>query len=225
VSDTLDYNALPVITDARLPATYEAAKQALAECVQVDECQTWADKAAALASYAKQSEDKALFTMARRIQARAIDRVGELLREIRPARGANQNIKGGASPNVKTRKDAARDAGLSPDQAKQALRVNNVPRDQFDALVESDEPPSVTRLAELGTEKASPDYLNGRDPTDFENATRFIGLAKDILRRGKAIDLSAANRGLGDNERAALAQALYDCAVWIHEAREVINGL
>ncbi len=36
----------------RLPDTYVHAKQALTECSKIDECQDWADKAAALASYA-----------------------------------------------------------------------------------------------------------------------------------------------------------------------------
>ncbi len=48
--------SLPIIPDARLPRTYEAAKAALSECQQVDECKDWADKAAALASYARQAE-------------------------------------------------------------------------------------------------------------------------------------------------------------------------
>ena len=41
-------NALAQITPvgARLPATYEAATNALADCASIDECQTWADKAA-----------------------------------------------------------------------------------------------------------------------------------------------------------------------------------
>lgn len=40
-------------------------------------------------------------------------RCGELLRQIEPGRGANQNIKDGAVPNVMTRTQAATDAGLS----------------------------------------------------------------------------------------------------------------
>lgn len=31
---------------ARLPQAYEGAKNALAHCVQIDECKDWADKAA-----------------------------------------------------------------------------------------------------------------------------------------------------------------------------------
>ena len=47
--------SLPSVNGARLPRTYEAARAALAECQQLDECKDWADKAAALASYAKQA--------------------------------------------------------------------------------------------------------------------------------------------------------------------------
>jgi len=44
--------ALIPVSTAQLPRTYEAAKRALSECSEVDECKDWADKAAALASYA-----------------------------------------------------------------------------------------------------------------------------------------------------------------------------
>ena len=69
-------NMLPTITpsQARLPRTYEAAREALATCQDIDECKEWADKAAALASYAKQAEDETLLKMAARIKARATRR-------------------------------------------------------------------------------------------------------------------------------------------------------
>jgi hypothetical protein len=38
---------------------------------------------------------------------------------------------------------AARDAGISSDQLKTALRVHNVPRDEFECHVESDNPPKL----------------------------------------------------------------------------------
>jgi len=41
------------INGARLPVVYEEAKRALAECSRLDECQQWADKAEAIASYAR----------------------------------------------------------------------------------------------------------------------------------------------------------------------------
>jgi len=89
---------------APLPAIYEKAKVSLADCVKIDECKDWADKAEALASYAKQANDTALRNMADRIQARAIQRCGVLLKQIEQANGANQNIKEGALPKVAVRK-------------------------------------------------------------------------------------------------------------------------
>lgn len=44
----------------RAPIAYRAAQQALAQCTEIDECQRWADKAKALASYAHQANDETL---------------------------------------------------------------------------------------------------------------------------------------------------------------------
>ena len=48
------------VANAPLPARYQATKLALAECVEVDECQDWSDKMVALASYARQRSDDEL---------------------------------------------------------------------------------------------------------------------------------------------------------------------
>jgi hypothetical protein len=137
-------------TAARLPATYENAKTTLATCVRIDECKDWHDKAAALASYAKQAKDDELRQMALRVQARAIHRAGELLQEIPPAYGANQNIRAGDHLNVITRAQAAEDAGLSEHQRKTALRVAGLSREEFENAIESFSPPTITELAERG---------------------------------------------------------------------------
>jgi hypothetical protein len=92
-SPMTDYNMqLPAeiaeaVAAARLPKVYEQAKQALAKCERIDQCKEWADKAAALASYARQAEDVELENNARRIRLKAVRRMGELLREIKPSRG------------------------------------------------------------------------------------------------------------------------------------------
>lgn len=138
------------VPDARLPLNYEAAARALQECSRLDECQEWAVKAEAMASYARQAKDETLRKYADRIQARAIRRCGELLKQIPAAHGANQNIQEGALPKV-TRESAATEAGLSEHQRKTALRVANVPERDFEAQISSDEPPTVTELARQGT--------------------------------------------------------------------------
>lgn len=157
------------VANARLPATYEAAKIALAECESIDECKDWADKAQALASYARQSEDQALEKLAFRIRARAIRRAGELLK--------TYNIQGArtdqplADARQKSQGDAAKDAGLSEYQAKTAVRVANVPVDDFVAAVESDTPPTTSDLAAKGTK-------HREVPAGFRQATHLIGTVK-----------------------------------------------
>jgi hypothetical protein len=139
---------LPSIADARLPATYESARAALETCARIDECAEWANRAEAMASYAKQAGDDSLRKMADRIQARAIQRCGALLREIQPQPGKRTDLE--PDMGAPTRFDAARAAGLSRGQMVTALRVAAIPTDEFERLVESDAPPTVTALAERG---------------------------------------------------------------------------
>ena len=114
-------SGLPSVHNAKLPKMYEGAKEALAECSRIDECADWANKAEALASYAKQAGDESLRKTADRIQARAIRRCGELLKEIRPAKNQHE-VKVRASGGAPTsRTQAAKDAGLSRDQRVAAL--------------------------------------------------------------------------------------------------------
>ena len=60
--------------------------------------------------------------MSKHQQVQAIRRAGELLKQIEPQHGANQNISEGDHTKVLTREDAARDAGFSKHQQVQAIR-------------------------------------------------------------------------------------------------------
>lgn len=135
------------IDAARLPAAYVAARDALAACDRIDECRAWADRAHALASYARQARDDTLLNYARRIQARAVARVGALLRAVPNATGRRSDLHPNASP---TRAQAARAAGLSRGQARDAIRIATIPRRVFEAAVESPRPPTITALAARG---------------------------------------------------------------------------
>ncbi|RWD23055.1 hypothetical protein [Mesorhizobium sp.] len=165
------------VANARLPQSYASAKTALANCAQLDECQDWADKAAALASYAKQANDSGLMKMAVRIRDRAIRRAGELLKQIESQQGARNDLAtSGSRPPEVTRTEAARDAGMSPHQTKQAIRVANVPAEEFEQQVESSNPPTVTALAEQGKRPAKPVLdLQGRSPEEFNRAMHYVG--------------------------------------------------
>lgn len=216
---------LPSVAKAKLPASYEGAKTALAECTRIDECQEWADKAEALASYAKQAQDDELRRMADRIQARAIRRAGELLSQIRAAHGANQNIGPGEPTKVQTRSGIARDAGLSRHQYHTAVRVSRIPDPEFEEAVEADEPPTVTALAEKGRLPAAPrtDHLRGRDPADFRAATALLGLLHHIVRTAREIDVEAAVRGLAGRETDDALTSLAGVEEWVVDVARALR--
>jgi hypothetical protein len=200
----LDHSTLPSVANAKLPETYERAKTALAECSSIDECKDWSDKAAALASYAKMSDDDTLRKYAERIQARAIRRCGELFRQLdRPEQGGRPK-NGMDAPTVSS---AARDAGMSKHQQVQAVRVAAVPEPQFTELVDSDTPPTITKLAAMGTKKQLVD-LKGRDPAKFNKAMHFVGGIESYARECKAYDVQGITEILTDTERSRLRAAI-----------------
>lgn len=197
-------DGLPTLADARLPQSYEAAKAALAQCADIDECQDWADRAAALASYARQADDRSLETMAQRIRARAVRRAGELYKQIEPQRGGDRRSdqRDAAGP-LMTRKQAAGDAGMSERQMKTAIRVANVPAERFEEWVESDAPPTLSQLAQQGTKpKARPIVdLQGRDPGEFNRALHFTGDLEHAVNLLERLDVETVAPTLIPKER------------------------
>lgn len=145
-------NAPLTIRSAPLPTTYQEARNALAKCIRIDECKHWAAKAEALASYARQMKDDALFKAARRIQDRAMIRSGELLLELEAEKAGRPKIGSGEEP-ISARKQAAKDAGMSKKQADDAIAAAKVPAAEADKLIDGDDPPTPTKLAEKGRRK------------------------------------------------------------------------
>jgi hypothetical protein len=198
----MNHALLPSIRDASLPAKYEAARLALAECNRIDECKEWADKTAALASYAKQADNKELEMTAMRIRARAIRRCGELLREIEAK--AHRGKGSGASPQLSQRRKAADEAGLSEDQAKTALRVANIADELFEAQVESDDPPTITALADQGKGKANgvPHYVQqGMTKEAFQAGMYFRGDLEHFVKQMEGYDYDDVIAGSLPEER------------------------
>lgn len=201
---------LPSLTpsQARLPKTYEAAREALATCQNIDECKDWADKAAALASYAKQAEDETLLKMAARIKARATRRAGELLSQIESAQGGDrksEQYQSAGAHTLITRDDAARDAGMSKHQQVQAVRIAAIPAQEFERQVESPKPPTLTQLAQQGI-KPRQQIIDhkGRDPREFNRALHFLGTFENYARELAREDIDGALSILIDSERAQL---------------------
>ncbi len=203
----MDHSLLPSIRAATLPEKYQAAKLALSECSRIDECKDWSDKAAAMASYAKQSQDKTLEHTAMRIRARAIQRCGELLREIEKGTGKNQGKSEAAHTLAPTRKAAAEQAGLSEWKANEAKRVANVPKDSFEEQVESDSPPSIKALADQGKRHLTPrEVFERRGMTEkaFKAGMHLQGAIRSFAAHIQELDFQAGVEGLAPKERAEL---------------------
>ena len=179
---------------ARLPSSYHAAKGALRACVSVDECKDWADKASALASYAKQAGDTQLEDMAKRIRARAMRRAGELLKQIEDGRHG-QNLPT-AKPDAAvpiSRSAAAAEAGFSERQAKTAQRIATIPEDAFEDMVERGA--TVTELAAAGTQTREPNR---------DEARLLLAAVKGYAERLYQINLDEALNALLPAQRAEL---------------------
>ncbi len=79
-----------------------------------------------------------IITVADRIQARAIRRCGELLKQVEAGQGSRTDRLHDATDIKLTRTIAATQAGLSERQKVTALRVASIPQPEFEREVESD---------------------------------------------------------------------------------------
>lgn len=208
------------ISDAPLPAVYEQAKSILAECATIDECRDWSDRAAALASYAKQANDETLEQKARMIRNRAIRQMGKVLEAIEPVNAARDRKDGADLPL--SRKQAARDAGISERQQKTALRVASLPEDEFEAATKAvDRQPTVTQLAEKGTKKrVVVDHTGGRDPDIFNRCMHFVA---NLQRAASEVTKNSTQRLPGVSNLELLPHLTADELADAQSAAEILR--
>lgn len=218
---------IPDLESAPLPVRYEAAKTALAECYAVDECKDWADKASALASYARQAKDDSLYKTAGRIHGRALRRVGELQKQFQ-SRGARTDKPSNGTDTKLTQESVAREAGLSKRQEVTASRIAAIPEDQFEELIESEQPPTVTELADLG-KKSQPKrepgaHLQGRDPEVFAQATYGQGAVQYLVEKSHEYPAAIVAEGILPHERQPLIDKINEARAWLDDLQTRIQG-
>jgi hypothetical protein len=95
--------------------------------------------------------------------------------------------------------------------------VARVPELDFERAVESDEPPTVTKLAEAGTQKLPKPLIDmaGRDPKDFAACTEAMGRIRDIEAVTRSTNPAAVARGASARERGKLAEQLPAIINWL----------
>jgi hypothetical protein len=115
------------ISSAKLPENFKAAKQAIAQCIEIDECAQWTDKAARLAAYARMAKDETLLKDAMRLQAHAVRQLGDAILLIPPAARGRKRIGTGSDPNS-PRRQALDAAGVSKRQLRPRCASPTFPR-------------------------------------------------------------------------------------------------
>jgi hypothetical protein len=175
-----------------------------------------------LASYARQARDDTLFNFATRIKARALDRCGELLRRIPASQGGRPETKDVADLSLSPRQQAAQNAQLSERQRKTALRINSIPRERFEALVESEKPPTTTQLAEMGKKKRQRPLrdLGNRSPEHFAAATALTEKIEQFMRESETVDIP----DLRECEKAQLERLLASLRSASERLKDLFGG-
>jgi len=206
----LDVNSAP------LPIAYEKAKTAISECVNIDECKDWSDKAQALASYARQSGDDELEKMSKRIRVRAMRRCGELLKMF-DGRGGDrksENIKR-VSADPFDKSDMGKQAGLSVRQIKQANNLSNIPDEKFNEQIEGNNMPTMTDLANQGKKKL--DYLYQKKPPGFAEGIYFEGALDELMFCIKDHDPEFILGGIDESTKHEILRKIASIELWFDQ--------
>lgn len=119
-----------------IPNKWNAAAVALAECKRVDEVKGWADKAAALAEYARQAQDRHLEIDAGEIRIRAERRLGQLLAEAEKHPGGRPETGPDRGPVLAEDKPKTlKESGISKNLSSRAQKIAAVPDEEFESAV------------------------------------------------------------------------------------------
>ena len=179
-------------------AKYDAARYALSVAVEVDEVKDIRDKAAAMAAYARQAQDKELLQWATEIKVRAERRAGEMMRDMEKNTGAK-----GIGPIAVTRLDRNQaptlaDMGISKNESSRWQKLAAVSDEKFEEAV------------------AAAKEVAGEVTTAYLLKVEKMGVAA-ALGDEEAVRAHVANNS-GNNE-------WYTPAKYIDLAREVMGGI
>lgn len=206
---TQQTKAIIASRNVKMPVEYEAAVKALAACIDIDEAKHWADKADALAAWAKIYRSKDAERKARQLKLHAFRRMGQLAADLRPPTlRKNAGLKGrGMAPGSIS---LLKENGLSANLAAAASRLGTLPQPRFDAMVASPCPPSPTVVTKIvargGTDAYAAVMMNAKGPG--------LVAMRSWMRRHNAGDLA---RALKVDEMVRVREVVREISDWLDE--------
>ena len=147
---------------------------------------------------------------------RAIRRCGELLKFFQTGPKAGRPKGNGDGTVPISQRSAGTVAGLSDRQIKTASRVANVPAEDFERQIESDNLPTVTKLAEQGKKHNVID-LGTTKPADFILATHALGQLRDFAELAGSHDPAQVVAGMKDYEKGEAGRNLAIIDAWLDQ--------
>ena len=184
---------------------YEAARQAVSECVRIDEAAEIRDKAAAMAAYARQRDDKELENWVAEIKCRACVKIGRLSSQLPKAKtkGRSGTVRLPSSGKSKTKSLA--DAN-----------INTTSADRYEELAEAED--AEPTKAEQYYEGCK---AEGRTPTlgGLRNAL------KGDRRATRVTELAEATRKASQSIGKKLYPVIYADPPWRFEPYSRDSGL
>ena len=211
----MNINKLPStseVANARLPQTYEQAKTALAQCASIDECIEWTDKWTALCTYARMSDDETLLKTAMRIKGRAVRRTGELMNLFKSPGGRPSKTHTGDGTSLDepmTMTEASNKSGVSKRQRDTAVAAAKIPEQQFEEMIESDDPPTNEKLLKFNKAMAEP------KPEGYAEATQLIGTVQRFAKWCKTNDPKIVANGIQAHELDDLRECVSTIDGWL----------
>lgn len=133
-----------------VPVEYEQAVKALKACSTLDEAKYWSDKADALAAWAKIYKSDEASLEARRLRLHAFRRMAELASELQPMKALGRDKGGKHLGNSPGPVSLLRSQGFERNRANVVMRIGNLKRSEFDALVAAKKPPSPLTVRSHG---------------------------------------------------------------------------
>jgi N6-adenosine-specific RNA methylase IME4 len=184
---------------------YDAACQALAAAVSVDEAREVLSKADAIRVYGRQAKNRKLENDAKIIRWRAIRRLGELMDGKPKAKGGRPAQETGVE-NTPVKPETLEDQGIDKNLAKLARQYSALDETSFDRLV------ARCQAHNDGTEKLPLDVLAAEEKAARRKAAQEAFAAR--IGQGCAVSDLVSHAKAGNRYGAIYADPPWEFKVW-----------